>query len=451
MHRSLLLAALVFPNCAIATERKPPLAVGAGPGIVYRLPSTSLSLSADLVLRSCTDKEIVADATVAIVASGGASDVATYRLNADGLMAAAQKRDVAVELYDNGTLKSLNTVADDRTGAIVINVFKAVAQVAGAFVGVAAPVHGVVPPPQRCNRMTLDALETMDGLRKAVQQQREILADPTTPVADTEKVAKLIDMLVQQLASLEAGPLRLTLSTPLDIDQGRDADRPVQWSMGDVRKWLAKSGDNPTCMPESTGVVSVGTGCAAKVSTFALSYRVQAARFPAQDPIVGTECAFDPAKDQTGCGEHVAIAIPVAGKLTLKTVGTDIGGKAAGTVLGVSRFPVPQWGQVALVPLTVKAFRSRTLELAFDPFGTITKLKWTSAATAENATSNAAGIAEAALPLIKASRGDSQLKTIQDESTLIEARIKLQALRACETLVAEGATTCPAAQSVSSK
>lgn len=448
--RALLVAVtLIYADCAAAAERKSALPVGAGPGIVYRMPSTSVALNADLVLRACTNTSILAEATVTIAATANADLRTAFRLNAQGLASALDKRTLTLELNENGTIKSLNSVSEDRTGAVVLGVFKAAAQIAGAFVGAAAPAAG--GPTAKCNRATLDGLELAQTLRAALATQRDVLADPSKPAADAKKVAKLLETLALQLAALESGPLKLTLSTPLDLDKGVAGDVAIDWSMGDLRKWLAADPASAACAPMVATNIASGSGCTATTTAFAMRYRVEGQDAVASSRAIGDPCLYDRANGKLGCDKHIAMVVPGHAKVTVIAKGDDLGGTTAGAVLGSVRVVVPQWGAIDLIPLDVKTFRSRTLELTFDPFGRATKMSWTSSASAENATGTVAGIAEAALPLAKKLSGKTDLQVMQDEATLIEARIKLQALRACEIILVEGGTTCPAAASVTPK
>ncbi|MGL4543117.1 MAG: hypothetical protein ACRCUI_11465, partial [Polymorphobacter sp.] len=102
--------------------------------IKYSLPATSVSLELALTLESCSDK-LAVSGKARLVASPGQALPGAFALTSNRLESARVKRAVGITLHDTGTIATINSAAEDRSGAIIGNVFKFAAQVAGAVLG----------------------------------------------------------------------------------------------------------------------------------------------------------------------------------------------------------------------------------------------------------------------------------------------------------------------------
>ena len=156
-----------------------------------------------------------------------------------------EKRSLTVELYDTGTLKSINTSAADQSGTVITNVVKTIASFAGVpcLFGCAPSI--VEPPPLICNMETMLALYQVKALDEAISSYKDYLieADPDDLAAgQAETLKTTVDYLIAQKASLVEKDLTIKVSKPIDLVEGA-ADIPIRFTLSDLGKWLSEEGD----------------------------------------------------------------------------------------------------------------------------------------------------------------------------------------------------------------
>jgi hypothetical protein len=292
-----------------------------------------------------------------------------------------------------------------------------------------------------CSDPVRATLRDADDLRDALKDRHDALVkallNPATPADDLKAINDRIEELAQQLAKLETGPLHLSLSSELDPDK-----QTLQWTLGDLKKWLVKTPSDATCAPANPSVGNAN-GCKTSLTFFALDYSFTDTRAPAASRAIGNPCLFKPGDAMLkGCNDYVTLIVPTYSQLEVKAANDSFGVPAA-TKLGTASVPMPQWAATALLPLKVGTFKSRTIELTFDDFGGTSKMVWKSDATAENAIGSIASIAEAAAPGLKYLDGSSDLDKMKAEKELLDAQLALNVVRACKAVIDAGGTKCP--------
>ena len=156
MHRALLssagLLALIVP---VPSSAAPP-----ADSIEYALADTLLQLKLDLVLESCGEPSISPrdlgepfllkpTLTVTPEARGSLTAENRFRVSGADLASWWTKRDVALALNDNGTLKSVGVTSENRGPAIIGNIIKL--GTAAATLGLVPFLSGpAIPPPPQC-------------------------------------------------------------------------------------------------------------------------------------------------------------------------------------------------------------------------------------------------------------------------------------------------------------
>jgi len=456
MKRLIALAAcLLTPTFAMAEPKaslpETPLTFS------YYAPKTKLTVVGDVVLTSCDP--LAATMSFNLKAAGAANTDAAFLVDAAALGAASQKRDIKFELYENGTLKSLNAMSSDRSGAAITNVLKAVATVAATVLmaDVKANSPGAAALPTTlgplCNERTWNAWRQVQDLKAAIAVQRDAMGqqDP----AEAKKIGKSIDALAAQLAAITQADLTLTLTSP-GLDPGRGTDPKaktpkageIRWTILDLAKWFAVDPDLDPCQPVEPGAFwgDAKKPCELKTAAFGLNYTVAGA------PLAATEVKDDPCvaggKDDPHkklCRKQIVVVDPGVATVTVTAAGSDFVGKPQDDEAAKARVALGQWGKVVYIPVNVGWMKSRTVGLTFDEFGRKQTFSWSSEATIENATSALNDFATNGAAAYKAAKGPSETTRLTEENTELEARQKNVILKACQAAMDAGATACPKA------
>jgi hypothetical protein len=390
-----------------------------GTTVTYALPSTSAKVSLDLVLEACPTGALAASPTVTItpVANAG-GDKERFTLSASDLGSWTQKRDLTVELYENGTLKSVNAGASDRSGAILTNIVK-------IFAAVAALSNET--PAGGCTAEISKQVDTVSRLKAQIDKLRTEL--PTTTAARTAEISKALEALTTEVARLRSGPLHLVLEDEIILRRGVTQGH-LLWKAANLAKWTGKTGQS-------------------QVTDFAMDYCVLTGPNIEGDCVIKTpeptpQPLPDPKCPDFNCAKTIVIRQPIPAKVALITIQgshfqNDNGPITANKLLKSEDVQVSQFGDYSYVPLTAGPGGAASLAVGLDPFNKVTSYTFKSEARAENLTGSAAGILEAAKPL----KGKTDLEVIQAQSADLEERLKLNKLKLCEEVIRAGGTVCP--------
>ena len=421
--------------CGCANDQLPENLARA---LSYHPPRTRVSLDGTLQLQECDANGVLASPSLSLTATGVADPNVTFSVDGSVLNSWTQKHDLTLELNDDGTLNSINVVAEDRTGAIVANVIKTLTSIASL-----AARSGPFPA---CNSSTRLALQQSQRLADKIATLQSTLANSAN---NAKKVSEEIQALAERRAAIVAGKLTVTVSRAIDTEQ---AAGEIKWTLGDLAQWFAEDPDKTPCKLFSGAVrgfsTAAGDGCAAVATMFALRYTATGNRpssFPKDSPCNTTSPSFQASRSQ--CVNKLAFVEPPVGTIALiATAESDFAGVSDGDTLTTLRAPMGQWGSISYLSLNAKFAESRTLAATFDQFGRKKKLQITSAARAENATSALADAVAGAgdfAKAIKPADKPSALEVLQGQNDLFEAKLKHNKYVSCQAILDAGGSECP--------
>lgn len=376
----------------------------AAGAIIYYFPETRASLEAKVRLKSCAKFDVEVELTMTAKA---VPDLTAPRLFAPAALASwRQARAFSVEVNGSGTLAGINSTSEDKSGAILGNIVKAVASL--VTVGILSD-NGDGMAIGRCNAATVRAINRAKVLRDQIVKLRPEAWDGKAIPVETAKELELANAMVAELAAIEAGPLTVTtaIEVPLPprVVHGQDVALTTSWPDKPFEKWVTGSGTVP---PALSAVRIVGRAAALPPSV--LPAKACKRSFETPQPALVAFVA------KPGTEEKVLL-----------------------------RAPVQQWGRTAMLCLDAPVFASRTLNVAFDAFGMTTKFEWKSNARGEAASAllaEAAAQASAAYDKTKPKPDPTATEATKADADLVEQQIRLIQLRAClDTLQAGG--SCP--------
>lgn len=162
-------------------------------GPIYYLPTGKVDIVVKRQLKKCEPDniEFIVDADVTLSYPPDLSN--PYLIRYEDLNGFLKKTTLNVELYKNGTIKKINGHLSDRTGEVVKNTVKGVAQIAKMVLGV--PAVGLVPKAKpelqlTCNEITTDALSYFDSLSEEAKEKEKKLPS----YGPGERLAKEIEL-----------------------------------------------------------------------------------------------------------------------------------------------------------------------------------------------------------------------------------------------------------------
>jgi len=398
----------------------------------YQLPTSKISAKLSLTLEDCTTVPVVSGEAALAADADSASDV--FVLKASQFESARIKRTLNVTLHDTGAIATINSATEDRTGSILGNIVKFVANIAGAVFGLHVPggaeIMTVVPTNSVCSASTLAALQRVHNLEALIGQLRS-LPGSSDPKQAAER-SKAIDQLAQERAALRTNELHVDLKGGLDLSKltpgAIDADHPhPNWVVnGDVKTdaitkaWLR---DGIDAMPVTAAWrVTPPVGTAPKAAGQQPS---DECRHAVTDNTYPAICLVKPVQ--------AAVEVTMASTV-MKTR------KGAMSIDNDDAFPIPQWGTLQYLPLSTGFGSNREISLTLDKFGRPSEMKWTSQARAETVTAGLAGLAAQANALASANNQVAQQKSEIEQLTTEQ---QLNKLRACREVLAVGGYTCP--------
>ena len=428
--RSLALLASMLCVGACATGKNGPDLSGAQ--LPYTLPETSAKARLDVVVTKCADYDsqsgvfikhnvaIRPTAYIDVAAEAGTSANDQYTLTGAALSSWTESRDIAVELYPTGAVKSVNSVAADRTAAVITNVLKGVASLI-PLVGASGP-----PLPYTCTPATLAAARRVELLERRADNLRSTLLSANAK--DAAEANKAIEALVAEIGRLRTSDVLHAELPATAIDLRRNYGT-VAWPGGALRKLFQKP-DNTFVEPH-----------------FQLSYCVD--RVVGADPEAKCERRDvsiypDHAKADCGadsdCSRTLVLREPIAVLVSLLATGDGFG-ERQGKVIKAATLPSTQLGRYSYLSFAAGAGGSRTIKLTLDEYGRKTSFGWKSDAIAETVTGGAVSAIDAAASVKKASDGQS-VASMKAQIEDLETQQKLNKLIACKEIILAGGYKC---------
>tara|TARA_R110001606_G_scaffold182092_2_gene328807 strand:- start:2074 stop:3357 length:1284 start_codon:yes stop_codon:yes gene_type:complete len=392
---------------------------------IYQTPMTVAALKGQAVLVDCDDKSLTVSLSLNIVSKVIGDPHGIFVLPASSLESFSQKQSLDVELYDNHTIKAINTTSSDKTATIVTNVFKGLATIFKlGTMGAAFPAPGV-DNRTLCNDKTIDALADVDLAETNISTAWDQLSSASGP--DAEGLKAKIDALASRRADLISRLLTKDISEKLAIptsSPGALSDKKSIVLTGeDFANWVKSPNDDAIIR---LGYTLTGPSVEGEIASTSPCLKSRAA-----DPNRPAHCA-----------SSIVLSNPVEASIIITADAGNIQNVETGDVLGSETLVVPQWGAVSYLPLNVGFGSSRTVKMALDAYGRKQSFSWSSDATGETITGGAVSMLDAASGAVNASRPPSEQESMAAEIAEIKARIELDQLRKCELIRDSGGTDC---------
>lgn len=450
--------------------------------ITYTLPETHVKIDAVLTLKDCDG--MIADADVTITPLAKASDPSTelrFSLSGSGLTSFWDSRDVKLDLYPNGTIKSLNATSNDKTPAIIAGAIKLAASVALAGVSIQQSDR------YTCNYYTDKALEHKKSLKREMAKLRK----ETVTSKDPKALGEQVNALAQEIARLETGELQIKLSETVEIGRKIGATGKymeggiIEWDAEKFARWTDKAcleddkdcegwkpavvASTPQDKTEGTTVDPDPLDSASQITPtltlkpFSIGYCIASFDAPIKNECTdgnpdvwgkfgaaraeSVECRKwrDPEKKDEPPVQDCPVTMVLRGPgmaNIMVTALSDHYGEKKNTVLKSGVINVPQWGGFEYFDLSASFGQSKTLSLSLDEFGRKTSFGWISNASGEGIVSglNTVGDSYNTYRTTRDGEDLAELKARLDELDTIK---KLNALENCKAILDAGGFVCP--------
>lgn len=185
-----------------------------GFGVVYFLPMVEYEIAMTRQLTRCDaydDKDptrklqVGVKFTAALTTRFVQDPTKAFQIQYDALAGPTKTTDVAIELYDNGTLKSINAEAKDETRQILANVVSGLSSLALSSAGVAPGAKTAEEKPERelCHLAIRNALATFGKSEDLISGFEEAIAGLTAEIQDSQKDSAKLKELRANLAAAE--------------------------------------------------------------------------------------------------------------------------------------------------------------------------------------------------------------------------------------------------------
>lgn len=423
----------------------------------YALPRTVVDAEVKYELKSCAASAQKADksydltaevkATATLVVRAEADPALRYALEPGTLANSRTKTDFGLELYENGTIKSLNAASEDRTGAVIGNVLGGIFSIAKLFLGPVPFADGNTYLPHACNADTRQALDRVKTLRGEISQLKEDIrklefSKPPAGndgTADIKRYREKLAILQEQLK--ETVDNRLTLSVKKVFVPGpklAERNALLHPTNDQLKEWFVSDTIITMLEAKDAGAAQKQLSLAALPNVKAL--QVEVAVVPGAVVTTPIEVGTSPTPSGLVLREPVRSQILACRYLCSET------GKAPGDPLAIialarAEADVPQFGDARILPLNVKTFESRTLALTQSPFGRVQTMKWVAGAKAETASGvfkDASGQIFTGVTDLTKIGDTTELEKLKMEKSLYDAeRERLEAKKKLEDLLAQ--------------
>lgn len=367
-------------------------------GVVYFLPMVEYEIALTRQLTRCDspNETTVPEPQVgikftAVLTTRYVQDPSkAFQIQYDALSGPTKTTNVAIELYDNGTLKSINAEAKDETRQILANVVSGLSSFALATAGkglapLGAPGDKGVRKPELCHLAIRNALETIGKVEDLISGLEVAIVGLKSDIQDNQKFpAKLKDLRIRlDVAEKELAGLGKQRKSVLDklVDQQVYLLRPtisrqtlpLAPSDGLLRKWFTQEA-------VTEGIVVAAASASAAVEAGAAPNAIA-------QPVGTVSC---PADDNSvkSC-KPIYYRQPAEGivRICRSTSCYDASGNPRPDIymLHVAATTVPQLGVLSTLSFKNGPFEDNSLKLIFRPSGSLEKLEAKSKASALDA------------------------------------------------------------------
>jgi len=414
--------------------------------IKYYLPKTNASLTANLVLRECGPIP-KAKPTLVVATTAGADKEAVFAISGPTLSSWRVKQDLTIKLHDTGTISSINSTVEDRTGSIFGGLLKFVASI---FLPVKSeeefPVSGYI-----CNGKTQAAIDEVKTLEKKIAELR--VSIPNQSAAEVKAAVEAINVLAQRIAALRTGPLRLEYKAKIDLSAPTGTERrDISPKEGNLSKWFEK----PKVIDEkivaaakkgmSPGLTNpeIEEKLKETLPAFKLNYTLSAVTKSESNR--NTETAKSEVDlgcpQDVDCDRSLVFREPVMARLTINGPAGWVGISPDGKLYEAT-IPIAQWGELSFLRLSAKVLQKRTVDLAFDKFGRKTSFAWKSEAKGDTLAGALGGASETVTAIRTGLKGKTDAEKDAALATELETQQKLNKFLACQEILDAGGFACP--------
>lgn len=177
-----------------------------GYGVVYFLPKAQYDVALTRRLTQCDANGVTVKFDVVVKTNYVPDTASTYQIRYEDLSSPTKKTDIKVDLYENGTLKSVNAEAVDETRQVIANVISGVGSLGLTLAGgVFKPtfIEGIDKPSLPCHENISGSIAS---LRKTVQRSGKLeveIADKKVAIVDNAGDPKALKKLRAELKALE--------------------------------------------------------------------------------------------------------------------------------------------------------------------------------------------------------------------------------------------------------
>lgn len=339
--------------------------------------------------------------------------------------------DVAVEYYENGSLKSVNATATDKTGEFLKNAFTAAAKVVSLGTGVGA---GVGPPPDAC-------LPTVQETVTAAKETEERLVAKTAALSlQTEQLEKLLAVAMalgqtrDQAERREfADRVNALFVAKADVDKEQKALVALLKSLTitSTKKWPKNGSEfsglivRPLTLDDTKRWGGLSDKAMDRLSAETGVWAIISSDSPSAKHVV---CAGKPCDKKTSVEELRGLKYRVAMPGLLRVCSNKrCTGDKAELLKDVGLFS--QLGPVMTLPLNNYPFMSQTVVLTLNQAGQPTKLGYKSEAAAANAVDAFSVFVDEYGKVRQTNKPKSELDLVKEETALLEAKAKLAAAK----------------------
>ncbi|WP_309629096.1 hypothetical protein [Brevundimonas sp.] len=422
MKQATLLALILATPLAACATMDP----GTGAGAIYALPRTDATVTLNLRLTSC--QPFAAEGAVSLTPTPGAQ-AQTYQINGSDLTSRRVRRSVKIGVNAAGAITQVNASASDRTAQIAASVVKTAVTLAPVFA-----LDGSSQTPE-CRPDVAAALARADRIQNQIRDIRAELGEnfsgPERDLPDRRqrRLAEALPSLITELATLQTGILRLSLSRRVAIDAVPTAQSqfPVTHGIADL---------DVTALTQWYLGETDAEWRAAFAPYLAFSWSAEKlARTPVE--VSSWRGASD---NQTRRVEPCNLDMPIPAPAQVRVSVRPPTGIGLESPIPPLIMHAAQWSMPASLCLNAAFGETRSVEMTFDDFGRTTAFAWVSEASGEAMSVAAAG---AAADLAGYWRSQTDVAQQQSELLALETQQKLNRLRACEAIIAAGGYTCP--------
>lgn len=379
-----------------------------------------------------------------------------YVIDYNGLAHWFKATSIKVNLYNNGTLRGINSEITDKTRQVVRDAVKGAIRVAAMTMGVpplpleakeAGQRRPTPPPIHLCTSAVLAALANIKTLQGQIEEKTGAIAATELALeyergrgqalaaelqkmrdrlaADRETLVKLQARLDRETAKARDTTLSFMRPTAgsLDLQLAPGPTRVERWfNARAIAFWGAQAPDMFIGVPNEGGakdaperVVPVATVAWAQVNVSKehdARSNSNVLRRPSRNP------------KTMPVAEGLVYRQPATAELLVckeRQCLERAGGRVSETYrLHSMTVLLPQLGVIARLPLSNAVFQSNTFVVEFTESGAVTKLHYTDESRAETAAATFAESAEAASKLIKA-REDAEIGHIEADTKRLKA------------------------------